>query len=151
MKKVLFSVILLGVVFVFNACEKNTEAKSDCESKCETISKMCSEVITYDECKDDCNVCGIDVLNKINEEKDCDKIKESMSQCNSPKEKTNNCDAACKNYNNRCLTLVPNANQQLFDEGYESCMNECKSWATEKTECMVTAQDCPSMTEVCGL
>ena len=112
---------------------------------------MCSGVITYEECNNGCNVCGVSVLDEIDEEQDCDQIKEKISQCNFPKEESNNCEVACNNYNNQCLTWVPNADQNLFDQGYESCMAECKDWTVEKIECMEGAQDCPSMTEVCGL
>jgi len=63
----------------------------------------------------------------------------------------NNCEAACHNYNNRCLVHVPNATQELFDQGFESCMSVCAGWDETKVECMVNAKDCPSMTEVCGL
>lgn len=148
MKKILFPFIVLGLVLFLSSCGKDTEQENVCEPKCEAISKICPEVITYEECNNGCSVCGVSVLDDIKEEQDCDKIKEKMSQCSSPKKESNNCEAACKNYNNQCLTLVPNADQTLFDQGYESCMSECKSWTGEKITCMESAQDCPSMTEV---
>jgi len=149
MKKILLPLVVLALFL--SSCATGAENKSDCESKCEAISEMCSGAITYEECSNGCNGCGVAVLDEIEGEQDCSKIKDKMSQCNSPKEESNNCEAACNNYNNRCLTLVPNADQKLFDQGYESCMVECKGWTVEKIECMEVAQDCPSMTEVCGL
>lgn len=101
--------VVLGLVLFFSSCVKDAEYESDCESKCEAISKMCSEVITYEECNSGCNVCGVAVLDEIEEKPDCNKIKEKMSQCNFSKEESNSCEAACNNYNNRCLMLVPNA------------------------------------------
>ncbi|MDD5464409.1 MAG: hypothetical protein PHP62_04625, partial [Candidatus Moranbacteria bacterium] len=141
MKKMLLPLVVVGLFL--SSCATVTENKSDCESKCEAISGMCSEVITYEECSNGCNGCGVSVLDEIESEQDCDKIKERMSQCNLSKEASNNCEAACDNYNNQCLTLVPNADQKLFDQGYESCMAECKDWTVEKVECMEAAQDCP--------
>ncbi|MFA6458504.1 MAG: hypothetical protein WCV72_03920 [Patescibacteria group bacterium] len=151
MKKILLPLSVLGLVLLLSSCTKNTEPKNDCESKCEAVCEMCLEAITCEECKNGCSVCGVAVLDEVKEQPDCDKIKERMSQCNSPKEESNSCEAACNNYNKQCLSLVPNANQALFDQGYESCMAECQNWTGEKIDCMETAQDCPSMTEVCGL
>jgi hypothetical protein len=55
------------------------------------------------------------------------------------------------NYAIKCLTLVPNASDQLLDEGRESCGKECADWNNEKIDCMINAIDCESMTNVCGL
>lgn len=63
----------------------------------------------------------------------------------------NGCDLACSNYVNKCLTLVPNANQELFEQGRVSCLGECQTWSTDKTDCIARAGDCPAMTEACGL
>ncbi len=63
----------------------------------------------------------------------------------------NNCDTACKKYVDLCLTLVPNATESLFNEGHQSCLSECKSWNTEKINCMIKTVNCESMTDVCGL
>jgi len=152
MKKTLLFMILVSSVLLFSACTKPAELKSDCGLKCEAISNMCS-TITQEECEKKCDDCNDMILNEIKGENDCNKAKETISQCNSVKEEQtgNNCEEACHNYNNQCLIHVPNADQKLFDEGFESCMDICKDWATEKIECMVNAKDCPSMTEVCGL
>lgn len=61
------------------------------------------------------------------------------------------CEAACGNYVTACLTLVPNATEKLFEEGFDSCMSECAAWAPEKVECMIGALSCEAMTNVCGL
>ncbi|OGF21670.1 hypothetical protein A2316_01270 [Candidatus Falkowbacteria bacterium RIFOXYB2_FULL_38_15] len=66
-------------------------------------------------------------------------------------QKNNDCESACINYVNKCLTLVPNANQALYNDGVISCMKECIDWDSEKADCMINAIDCPSMTDVCGL
>jgi hypothetical protein len=63
----------------------------------------------------------------------------------------NGCEASCNNYVATCLSLVPNATQNLLSEGYDSCMSECAEWDSAKASCIATALDCPSMTEVCGL
>ncbi len=61
------------------------------------------------------------------------------------------CEEACANYVNKCLTLVPNATQALFDEGQTSCVQECATWESSKTECIRDVLDCESMTDICGL
>ena len=63
----------------------------------------------------------------------------------------NECESACVNYVNKCLTLVPNATQALFQEGLESCLNECAKWNGVKIDCMISAFNCEAMTDVCGL
>ncbi len=63
----------------------------------------------------------------------------------------NNCAAACENYVNKCLTLVPGADETLFQQGRDSCMEECAQWTSEKTSCIETAASCEPMTDVCGL
>ena len=64
---------------------------------------------------------------------------------------TNNCKVACNNYTNKCLSLVPNANKSLIDQGFSSCVQECKKWDKTKIQCMESAKDCVAMTEICGL
>ena len=148
----IFPIVLLVLAIFSSSCTVEVSQDEGCESQCEAVSTMCSEVITYEECNNECNSCDSVIMDEIESEEDCGKIKEKMSQCTSiAKEDASNCDSACNNYNNQCLTLVPNADQQLFDQGYESCMSECAEWSTEKVGCMAESQDCPSMTEVCGL
>ncbi len=72
-------------------------------------------------------------------------INESTSQANT------GCETACENYKTQCLSLVPGATQQIFKDGIESCMNECKAWTKEKTDCISTSLDCVSMTDICEL
>jgi hypothetical protein len=64
---------------------------------------------------------------------------------------TSDCQLACLNYVNKCLTLVPNATQALFDEGLVSCLTECIGWDNIKTACMIGSENCELMTDVCGL
>lgn len=63
----------------------------------------------------------------------------------------NNCEAACENYVNKCLTLVPGAGETLFQQGRDSCMEVCAEWTSEKIDCIATAASCEPMTDVCGL
>ncbi len=61
------------------------------------------------------------------------------------------CAEACENYVKQCLYLVPNADDYVFDQGRESCIEECADWEAEKVECMQEAQTCASMTDICEL
>jgi len=67
------------------------------------------------------------------------------------KETKGGCDLACANYVDKCLTLVPGATQQLYVDGLDSCVQECQGWGSEKTECILNAQNCTSMTDECEL
>jgi hypothetical protein len=153
MKKILLALAVFGLVPFLSACVQDVEVESggDCVSKCEAVLETCSEVITYDECVNGCNACGVPFFDEITQESDCDNLRNNISQCGSSNEEGNDCDKACLNYNSQCLVHVPNADQDLYDQGYESCMDICKDWSLEKIECMEAALDCPSMTEVCGL
>lgn len=61
------------------------------------------------------------------------------------------CESACGNYVTMCLSLVPDATEDLLNEGYESCLSECADWDAVKISCIGTAPDCPAMTDECGL
>lgn len=64
---------------------------------------------------------------------------------------SNTCEKACNNYTNKCLSLVPNAGKGLFEQGFSSCVKECKKRDKKKIQCMENAKDCIAMTEVCWL
>jgi hypothetical protein len=61
------------------------------------------------------------------------------------------CESACANYNLRCISLVPNANQELFNQAMMDCLNECAKWNDAKTQCILDAQDCESITDICKM
>ena len=64
---------------------------------------------------------------------------------------SNDCEKACRNYNSKCLSLVPNVNQTMLNDGFSSCMQQCKKRSKEKVQCMEDAKDCVAMTDICGL
>ncbi len=66
-------------------------------------------------------------------------------------EEKNDCESPCRNYTQKCLSLVPNADQTLFNQGFESCLKECKGWDDTKNKCIKNAANCQDMTEICGL
>lgn len=63
----------------------------------------------------------------------------------------NACEEACLNYVDKCLTLVPNADNHLFQDGKDTCEEDCANWDEEKTQCMIDAKACTEMTDVCDL
>lgn len=84
---------------------------------------------------------------KIDQE--IDKIKPACEDV--AKEEKRDCESPCRNYIHKCLSLVPNADQNLFTQGLTSCMEECRKWSDTKIQCIINATDCPAMTEICGL
>lgn len=63
----------------------------------------------------------------------------------------NNCEEACDQYLDKCLSLVPNTNPGLIEDGKKSCMEECEKWDINKTTCIANAINCEAMTNYCGL
>lgn len=163
MKRILSVLFLAGLIAGLSGClAQPTEPQSDsttmeqeCRDICAQIQTICPNLITEELCNNQCLNCPQTVIQDIQDTTDCQIIEQSLAGCFSVKKEKenvdNNCDAACNNYVDRCLTLVPNADQDLFQEGYDSCMEICPDWNEPKIDCMAAAQDCPSMTEVCGL
>jgi hypothetical protein len=75
----------------------------------------------------------------------------AVLKADEPAQTGNDCEAACTNYVNKCLTLVPGADETLFQQGRDSCMDVCVEWTSEKADCIATAASCEPMTDVCGL
>ncbi len=67
------------------------------------------------------------------------------------KQEENFCNKACKNYNEKCMSKIPNASKQLLDDSYQSCLDECNNWWKVKSECISVALTCEEMTDNCGL
>ncbi|MDX9970845.1 MAG: hypothetical protein RBS56_02970 [Candidatus Gracilibacteria bacterium] len=151
MKYSFFALFLFVSLFVLNSCAFELQKEYTCETKCESLSNVCGSSFSYDQCLSSCTDCGFTFSNEITSSEDCEEVSEKISQCNFPEKQSLNCEDACHNYNNQCLIWVPNVDQKLFDEGFSSCMSECESWSKEKIGCMENANDCPSMTEICGL
>lgn len=95
---------------------------------------------------------AITTIQKINNiEIDIRDILDTLeTKCNQ-EEPSGDCETACKNYNSKCLSLVPNASQSMLDDWFSSCMALCKKRSEEKVQCMEDAKDCVAMSEVCGL
>ncbi len=151
MKHSLLSLVFLISLLGFSSCASEIQKEETCETKCESFENICGSDFSLDQCKSSCASCGFNFSDLELNSENCERASEKISQCVFPEKDALNCEDACQNYNNQCLTLVPNADQKLFDEGLSSCMLECESWSKEKIECMESANDCPSMTEVCGL
>ncbi|MFA5076120.1 MAG: hypothetical protein WC480_01745 [Patescibacteria group bacterium] len=63
----------------------------------------------------------------------------------------NDCEAACANYVNKCLTLVPNADHVLFEDGLNTCLEECADWSANKISCILSSVACSEMSDICEL
>lgn len=78
-----------------------------------------------------------------------DKIKPACTKV--AEEEKKDCESPCRNYIHRCLSLVPNANENLFKQGLDSCIKECKVWNNTKIQCITNAKNCQNITDICGL
>ncbi len=136
------------------------EVSEDCINLCNEITGACSTAISQDRCLQACPAWSTETKEKIGAISSCEQVAEvpelavaTLPEMNEPNlaPASNDCEAACGSYVGKCLTLVPNASEALFQEGMSSCMGECAGWSTGKVDCMISAFDCEAMTNVCGL
>lgn len=138
-----------------------TTVSNDCAAICAKVSAACSSMANKEICLQNCPEFNEKTKNDAAAITSCEMLAqkpELVALLAIPETKKpelapakNDCEAACNNYVGKCLTLVPNTGQELFSEGLSSCLKECAGWETVKVSCMVSAADCPAMTETCGL
>lgn len=136
---------------------------SACADVCRKASQACPSLINEGNCNAKCSNLSEEAKRHLEESDTCEEISSRpdliadliIPEINTPEpvgsSSDDGCEAACGSYVSKCLTLVPNATQALFEEGQASCMEACAGWDSGKVDCMVTAFDCEAMTEVCGL
>lgn len=133
-----------------------------CSEICEKASKACPSLINQNDCNSKCGSLSEEAKKHLQESDNCEQITSKpeliadliIPEAASPKptdESASECEAACGSYVMKCLTLVPNATEALFEDGLNSCMKECAGWDNNKVGCMINAFDCEAMTDVCGL
>ncbi len=163
------AVVVVGGAILVGNMSGNKEGgsknkiESSCSSICQKASKTCPSLIDENNCNNNCSKLSEEAKKHLEESKSCEQITSKpeliadllIPEVATPEQKNNvnadDCQMACMNYAIKCLTLVPNATDQLLDEGRESCMKECASWDTKKIDCMINAFDCEAFTNVCGL
>ena len=160
------TVLVIGGIAYFALTSKNEESNSNvvsneaCVELCNNAKGICPSLMTNSNCESSCNNWNDEVKEKVANATNCESLSEIgevvaslLPEVDTPDTPTasNDCEMACSNYSVKCLSLVPNASQELYNEGLLSCMNECKKWDGKKTSCMIEAIDCESMTNVCGL
>lgn len=133
---------------------------SECQSFCADVIGVCPSLLSSEQCERNCGSWDDSVREKIGSAENCAEMSSieevvlslvpKFEEPNLPPS-NNDCEAACGSYVGKCLTLVPNATQALFNEGLSSCISECEKWNAQKVECMISAFDCEAMTNVCGL
>lgn len=170
MKKswLIYGGVVLGTVLVVTLVSKNKKVDiniknegTSCNLVCEYIKNTCDQdKINNEDCNIACNTWGEEFKQTLILMNDCNLIttqieaqakiiSETTSDENNPN--VAKCNQACNNYVNRCLTLVPNASSQLFEEGFTSCKNDCINWEMEKIDCMIQSNTCEAFSESCGL
>ncbi len=156
-------VVIGGAIFVMaGGGFLDEQNNSTCADVCYQANQACSSLINKDVCNSKCSELGEEAKKHLADSKSCQEISSKPeliayllapeSDATKPVDKNaSECEAACGSYAGKCLTLVPNATEALFQEGMNSCMKECAGWNAQKTDCMINAFDCESMTNVCGL
>lgn len=159
---VLVLVLVVTAVFLFrdNSSEwllplDNQESEVSCDLLCENLSLACPTMVDRNACATCCSIWSEEEQLNLQAVDSCESFSqvEDLLSCGTTNQvgEEKNCQPACTNYVQQCLTLVPNATDALLWEGMNSCMDHCQLWDNEKIGCLANANDCPSMTEVCGL
>lgn len=147
-------VVGMGSYFLFFSSSENLEDIT-CSDSCQKLSSICPTMVDYNDCITCCPQLKSEDQVKLQNVNSCEDFLsiEGLLSCGAVNENKvqKDCEPACTNYVSQCLIHVPNATQALFDEGFESCVEHCQDWDNEKIDCLAKANDCPSMTEVCGL
>ena len=167
MKKTFLLLLALTLSFTLTGCFKGQTISeitdpiiSECQNLCSQIEEICPGFLSSERCNTECENWNEETMEIIRQASNCQElfiipevVAASVPEINDPElaEPKNDCEAACNNYVNQCLTLVPNATQALFQEGFDSCIQECAGWNETMTRCMIQASNCESMTDVCGL
>lgn len=170
MKKSILFLLILTFTFFVTGCGQKTEVVNtdvieevnsfECIQLCNQAKEICPSLISLEQCQAACANWNKDTKEKISQTASCQELSEIseiieslIPEMNDPEleEPASECEAACNNYVNQCLTLVPNATQALFQDGLNSCMEECAGWEETKVKCIKQSADCESMTNVCGL
>jgi len=167
MKKTLFFVTMFFLVVWLTGCtqqqtivEDELGQQNECRTLCSQTNSICPNLSSVSQCEKNCQQWSAEVKDQIKQATSCQELSQIpeyvsvlIPEMEEPKLKpaTNDCEAACGHYVTACLTLVPNATQALFDDGYNSCLDECQKWNKNKVDCMISAFDCEAMTDVCGL
>lgn len=155
---------MAGIIIVILAGgggSNNTGVSDECVELCKQANETCESLIDIATCQSKCPNFSDETKNHLYSATSCEELSQKpdllsdviIPEANTPKQNiaSSDCEAACGRYTSACLTLVPNASEALFEEGYNSCLTECNSWNTQKIDCMINAFDCQSMTEICGL
>ena len=139
-----------------------TQGGGDCTALCDAAAGACPSMINKEICAARCPEFDESKKEALAAASSCEQLSKTPELVAElaipdnilqpePEPAHTGCQAACANYVNKCLTLVPGANQSLYDEGTASCLAECANWYQEKIDCLKAAADCPAMTEQCGL
>lgn len=132
-----------------------------CNKVCDHLKDACGDdLILAKDCSPVCDTWNDEIRQMFLTMNDCEFLKaqiqgqgqvlaEEMVNKNNPN--SSKCDQACNNYTTRCLSLVPNASKELFEQGFDSCKGECASWNVSKIDCMIKANSCEAFTDTCGL
>lgn len=154
---------LAGGVLLITSDRSGNQAGSACSEVCQKANQTCPSLINESACNNKCAKLSEESKKHLSESSSCEELTAKpdlmadllIPEVNTPEAVSptgaDDCQLACLNYTNKCLTLVPNADQNLFNEGLKSCMVECAKWKEEKIGCMLSAPSCPAMTESCGL
>jgi hypothetical protein len=162
------AVVVVGVagVILMNKSDNSGEVVgAECVQICSQANEACPSLIDKTTCENKCSEFSDEVKDFLVDADSCEKLAQrpdllstvivpevnEPENLNSDKEASQDCEAACGKYVSACLTLVPNASEILFNDGYDSCLGECAKWNDSKVDCMINAFNCQAMTETCGL
>ncbi|MFA5020557.1 MAG: hypothetical protein WC517_00635 [Patescibacteria group bacterium] len=155
--------VIAGGALLMAIVKPGSRTDSACAAMCQKAYQACPSLINEGDCNNRCANLSEESKKHLSEASSCEElsakpeliadllIPEVDSPAPADSDNASACETACGNYVAKCLTLVPNATQALFDDGLNSCLEECASWSAGKVDCLAGALDCEAMTNVCGL
>lgn len=172
MKKsfLIYGLIALGAVAAIAMLPKGKNVEQmvedkltsvSCNKVCDHLKDVCDEdLILADDCSAVCDTWNDEIRQMFLTMNDCEFLQAQIQgqaqvlaeeRVNQNNPNATKCDQACNNYVTRCLSLVPNASADLFEQGFDSCKGECAKWNVTKIDCMISAGSCEAFTDQCGL
>ncbi len=160
-KSVLIVVVLalLALIFIFYSMKDrmpgSPEAHGACSSVCAHIQNTCGGIIDEISCANNCQVWTDEMIEAIYEYDDCQflvtQLGIALKEDQGNMVNVEDCAVACENFVTLCVVTNSEANNEMIEAGMQSCMSSCGAFDQEFVDCLISAQSCEEMTQVCGL
>jgi hypothetical protein len=157
---IIVAILILIIAFAFYSSKGKPAFDSKvqygpCNETCAYIQSICGNIVKEESCLTNCQVWTEEMREAIKGYDDCQflvtqlglELKENLGNTVSAED----CSLACENYTTKCLSTMENADAEMLQEGFQSCMASCGSFDQEIVDCVIGAATCDDMVRECGL